>query len=301
MPNLREAMEFSLTDSAEATLQMAVDLSPFWVAHGLIGEGRRWLDRALAATPHVPTFQRVYALYYASVLASLQSDVQTATALSEEAKALVEQDARPAAHALVAVAEGFATLLNGDPDGAREILESAVDACEDLAPRAAGLLLLGRAHEVRGDMVEALACDEKVLALAESHGESVFRSMASWSVGLESWRQGDHRRTSMMLTRGLRLAQQLNDVRTAASCLEVLAWISAANGEPIRAAVMMAAADAVGRASGNWAFVFPDLPVFHQECVDRVRDAITAQEFGVACAEGRSMSLNDAVAYALAT
>jgi tetratricopeptide (TPR) repeat protein len=168
-------------------------------------------------------------------------------------------------------------------------------------PRAAALLLLGRAHEVRGDMAEALACDEKVLALAESHGESVFRSMASWSVGLESWRQGDHRRAAEMLTRGLQLAQQPNDVRTAASCLEVLGWIAAEDGEPVRAAVMMAAADAVGRAVGNWAFVFPDLPVFHEECIDRVRDAITPEEYEVASAEGRSMSLNEAVAYALAT
>jgi serine/threonine-protein kinase PknK len=80
----------------------------------------------------------------------------------------------------------------------------------------------------------------------------------------------------------------------------VLAWIAAEDGEPVRAVVMMAAAEAVGRSVGNWAFVFPGLPAFHEECVDRVRDAISADAYEAASAEGGSMRLNDAVAYALA-
>jgi non-specific serine/threonine protein kinase len=51
MPNLREAVKFSLTNSPEAAAGMAAGLSPFWIAHGLVGEGRRWLDQALARTP----------------------------------------------------------------------------------------------------------------------------------------------------------------------------------------------------------------------------------------------------------
>ena len=52
LPNLREAMEFSLSEpgtaSAEAGLQIATALFPFWLSRGLLSEGRRWLDRALA-------------------------------------------------------------------------------------------------------------------------------------------------------------------------------------------------------------------------------------------------------------
>src|SRR5829696_8030096 len=76
MPNLREAVEFSMANSPEAAAGMAAELSPFWIAHGLVGEGRRWLDQALARTPPEPTYERVEAIYYASVLASLQGDVQ---------------------------------------------------------------------------------------------------------------------------------------------------------------------------------------------------------------------------------
>ena len=48
------AVEFSLTDSPETACRMAVDLALFCVSHGLLGEGRRWLDRALAGTPGDP-------------------------------------------------------------------------------------------------------------------------------------------------------------------------------------------------------------------------------------------------------
>jgi non-specific serine/threonine protein kinase len=300
MPNLREAIEFSLIDSPGAALQMAVDLSPFWIAHGLIGEGRRWLDRALAATAEEPTLQRVYALFYASGLAGLQGDVHNAAVHSEGAQALVEHNTDPAALALVAVADGFVTLLSGDPDRACERLETAVDSCNDLSSRAGALLLLGWAHELRGQMVEALAYLEKVLALAESHGESVFRSMASWSIGLEYWRQGEHANAAKILKRGLQLSQQLNDARTAASCLELLAWIATEDGQPVRAAVMMSAAETIGHTVGNWAFVFRDRRVFHDGFADRLRSALTAEGYEAAAAEGRSMSLNDAVAHALA-
>ena len=91
MPNLREAVEFSLTNSPEAAAGMAAELSPFWISHGLVGEGRRWLDQALARTPPEPTYERVEAIYYASVLASLQGDVHKAAARAREAQEVAEQ------------------------------------------------------------------------------------------------------------------------------------------------------------------------------------------------------------------
>jgi non-specific serine/threonine protein kinase len=300
MPNLREALEFSLVDSSRAAAPMAVDLSPFWVSRGWLGEGRRWLDRALAATPPESTVQRVEAIFYASLLASLQGDVGVATDRAREVARVVERMADPAAHALAAIADGFAALLGGDPDRACRRLEAAVDRCPDLATRAAALILLARTHELRGDMVEALAWNQRMLALSESHGESLCRSVALWGIGIESWRRGDHRLAAEMVKSGLQLAQHLDDARTVASCLEVLAWIAAEDGKPGPAVVMMSAAETVGSAVGNYAFLYPNLPVFHEKCVDRVRDAIDEKAYEAARAEGRSLRLDDAVAYALA-
>jgi serine/threonine-protein kinase PknK len=304
MPNLREAVEFSLTNSPGPAAGMAADLSPFWIAHGLVGEGRRWLDQALARTPPEPTYERVEAIYYASVLASLQGDVQEAAARTREAQEVADlmagQLADPAAHALVAIADGFAGMLGGDPDRACRRLGEAVDACGNLTVRASAQLLLARAHEIRGDAAEALAWNQKVHALAELHGESVYRSWALLGIGLDSLLKSDRDHAADVFKQGLRLAQQLDDRRTAATYIEALAWIAAGGGNPARAVALMGAAETVGRAVGNYVFLFPNLPVFHEECDRRARDALDVGKYDAAREEGRSLSFDDAVAYALA-
>jgi serine/threonine-protein kinase PknK len=95
------------------------------------------------------------------------------------------------------------------------------------------LVLLARAHELRGDADAARACNQRVLEASEAHGESVFRSGALWSIGIESWRNGDRERATELPKRQLQLAQQLRDARTAASYLEVMAWINAEDGKPV--------------------------------------------------------------------
>ncbi|MEV0031581.1 protein kinase [Nocardia sp. NPDC050793] len=299
LPNLREAIEFGLTDSPDIVSRMASDLGMFSATRGLVGEGRRWLDRALAATPREPTFERVVALYNAGALACDQGDLQAAGAIVHQARELLERLTDPVASALVDIAEGFMALVGGDADRACRLVEPAVERCEDLAGRAAALVILGRAHQSRGDAEAALACNRRVLELSEAHGESVIRSWALWSVGIESLRRGDRERAAELLEQGLQLTHRLRDARAAASYLEVLAWKAAEDGKPTPAAVMMAAAETTSGAVGNYAFLFPDLTAFHQECDRRVRSAIDEQTYVVAREKGRSLSLGDAVAYAL--
>jgi non-specific serine/threonine protein kinase len=88
-------------------------------------------------------------------------------------------------------------------------------------------------------------------------------------------------------------------VRTTASYLEVLAWITAEDGRAVSAAVLLAAAHALGGAVGNYASLFPDLPVFHRECEERIRAAIDADARRAAWEQGRSLRIDDAVGYAL--
>jgi serine/threonine-protein kinase PknK len=160
--------------------------------------------------------------------------------------------------------------------------------------------LLARAHEIRGDEAEALAWNQKVHALAESHGESVYRTWALLGIGLDSWLRHDRHQGANVFKQGLRLAKHLDDRRTAATYIEALAWIAAEEGKPARAAALMGAAETVGRTVGNYVFLFPNLPVFHEECDRRTRDALDAHAFEAAHEEGRSLRFDDAVTYALA-
>ena len=128
----------------------------------------------------------------------------------------------------------------------------------------------------------------------------MYRTWALLGIGLDSWLRGDRHHGANVFKQGLRLAQHLDDRRTAATYLEALAWIAAEDGKPARAVALMGAAETVGRAVGNYVFLFPNLPVFHDECDRRARDALDPEAYAAAREEGRSLGFDDAVAYALA-
>jgi predicted ATPase len=296
--NVREALEFMLSEDSLTALGVTAALSPFLVSRGLLGVGRRWLDEALATAPHGPTTERIEALYNACLLAGLQGDPSTGAARARELQALVEHVAEPAAQRSADIAGGFTALFGGDLSGACEILENAVDACGDLM-RLEALQVLAWAHEFRGELAEALGCYQKILALTETHGESVSRSYALWGSGIVEWRAGDCDGGVKLLKEGLGLARELNDRRTSASCIDALAWIAGETGQPSRAVVLMAAAKALRRAVNSSFVVFPKLLEYKADCERRAREALDADAFEAAHQEGGSLSFDEAIAYAL--
>ena len=64
----------------------------------------------------------------------------------------------------------------------------SLDEVDEPALRAAAMVLLGWSLEFRGEIGRALIWQEKALALAESHDESVYRGYALWSLGVGWWR-----------------------------------------------------------------------------------------------------------------
>ncbi len=73
--NLRAALAWAIdSDEAEVALRLAAALWRYWEIHGHIGEGRRWLDRALTQADGVVPAVHARALYAAARLATLQVD-----------------------------------------------------------------------------------------------------------------------------------------------------------------------------------------------------------------------------------
>jgi non-specific serine/threonine protein kinase len=297
--NIRAALEFSLTDSPQTALDIAGTIHPFGIARGVLTETRRWLDRALAATPSEPTVDRIRALYGATMIAVLQADLSAATARVAEGRALVEQMADPHAHAMTSIADGLTALVSGEFDSACARFDDALNTVADPTLQVAAMLLLGWALEFRGEMGRALIWQEKAHALAESHGESVYREYALWSLGIGWWRHGKPDRAEQLLKDALRMTQLVDDPRQAGASLEGLAWIAAEKGDSRRAVVMMAAAETLVHAVGASTVFLPHLLVFHEECERRTREALGAKEFEAARQEGCSFSVADAITYAL--
>jgi non-specific serine/threonine protein kinase len=195
----------------------------------------------------------------------------------------------------VAIGDGFTAITAGQLDHACDCLKDATDERNSPMARAAGLLTLGWAHELRGEAGPALASYEEALALCESHGESMYRMLALLSVGVAKWRHGEPDSAIALVRHSLELARLVNDRRTAADSLETLAWIAGQADNPRVAAVMLGAAAKLARAVGSISVPFAHLFVHHDECEDRARMALGTEEFDAAHQEGYSLNFDDAI------
>jgi predicted ATPase len=295
LPNLREALDFSIFEGGQDALDFAADLYQFWFLRGPFNEARRWLDRALASAPNEPTTARARAIYAACMIASTQGDISAATALVTEGRELVQQTADPLARAAVAIGDGFTALATGQLDHACACLQDAIDERIGPTMRGGALVILGWAQELRGESVTAVASYEAALALSESHGESMYRMLALLSMGGAKWRHGESGNAVQLVRQSLELARLVNDRRTAAYCLETLAWIAGAADNPRTAAVMLGAAAGLANAVGSTSVPFAHLVVHHDECEDRARSALGTDVFDVAHQEGSLLGFHDAI------
>lgn len=298
MPNVREALEFSLSENGETALAIVADLYPIWIIRGMLSEGRRWLERALASTPREPTRQRVKALCGAAAIAELQGDLAAGKALVADARGLAAEVNDPQLQGDVDIADGFTALVDGEFDRASACLENALSATSDPIVQTAAALLLGLDLGLRGDSGQAVRWQEKALALSKSRGDLVLRGSVLWSIGVGLWRARQAARAEQLLKDALRAAEPANDLHVAA-CLEALAWIAGERHHDRRAAVLMAAADALGRAAATPPVPLPHLKVFHAECERRACDALGEADYEAARKQGAVLTFEEAVAFAL--
>jgi non-specific serine/threonine protein kinase len=303
-PNLRAALEFCLTEPGEAEtgLRMATALHWYWLTRGLFSEGRQWLERALAQQAPPATTARVNALYNAAMLAGFQCDIPSASALVKQARDLAEQlgDARArtlATHA-AAVLAMFSSDLPRAVAGFQEVLD--VYRVEgNLLRQLEALSWLALASGLLGDTARAVACHEEMLAVTEPRGEVWFRSYSLYYLGIAVWLRGDSRRAAGLLEQSLRLKRLVDELLGTVWCLEALAWITAEEHDPRRAANLLGAAESLSQAMGTPPAIFPDLLAYHEQCERQARQALGEQAFQTAFHHGKSLSVEDAVAYAL--
>ncbi|MFC9358326.1 protein kinase [Rhodococcus sp. NPDC057014] len=304
-PNLREAMEYGLStaaDSADAGLEIATALYPFWVSRGLLREGRRWLDRALAVEGEHDTALRVKALHSAAILASRHEDLERAAELIDEGRVLAETRGSAFDRALMRQADGAQAVHAGNPQHAVSSFTEALQVLRgegDLFAHVASLHALGLAHEILGHAEAATRCLDEAIRITESHGESVYRGRSSLTLGLVMWREGDRDRAVLLLRRGLELARAVDDPFGATWCLEILAWISCRENDFHRAAVLLAAAEMLRQRVGTSIVQIPDLTESHRECELVARRSLGARAFETASREGEALGFTAAASYAL--
>ncbi|MGY5310527.1 protein kinase domain-containing protein [Nocardia gipuzkoensis] len=302
LPNLRQAIEFSLAGEGEHALRIAHALFPFWLLRGRTSEGRRWCDRALSRSSGAPNADRAKALVAAVMLAATLGDFEAATCRLQELRVLAERTTEPMSGALLAYADGFIALICGDPVRASALMKDAIDtfgARGELTTHSRALLALGLAYALQGDTPQAFARIEQALAIADSHGETVYQSYVLGVKGLTHWLQGEPERAVHYLKEAVHLSQLVIDPIVAAICSEVLAWIAAEQGDARRAAVLLGIAEQLGRSLGGSGIVFSALSKYHEKCEHRAVELIGTRAYEAERRNGSAMSFDAAIDFVL--
>ncbi|WP_345443739.1 LuxR C-terminal-related transcriptional regulator, partial [Actinoallomurus vinaceus] len=299
--NIRIALDYCLSapEEVDAGLAIASRLRFYWIAAGLLHEGRRWLDALLGNDSASPA-ARAAGLCVHARLAVLQSDFAAAGPMLDKSRALADPVEDPVTFAQCQYVAGLAALIRHDLGGAVTLLEDSLARHRELghpAGVANSLMYLATAYSLIGRSEEAVALFDECRRLCEARNDRWFCSYTLSVLGIEVWRQGDLKRAAELEQQAIRLKQPFDDRLGVALCVDVLAWIAADEGDPERAARLLGALREFWRLVGGPPFGY--LEEYHEDCETAVRDHLGTERFDALFREGCDMSLDRATAYAL--
>jgi non-specific serine/threonine protein kinase len=300
-PNLRAALAW-LEDQGDGPrlLLLAGALWSFWHEHAHYGEGRRWLEAALARGREAPAADRLRAMVGASTMAWYQTDIPAARQWNERALALAREVGDRKIEALSLSNLGAQAAESGDLDRAVANFEAGLAlarAVGDGNATVAALHNLACATWLRGELALAVERHAEGLALAREHGVSWLVPALLNGIGFATADQGDHRRAIAAFQEALTLGQARGNLGDVIDSLEGLAMVGAELGESGRAVRMLAAADAL-RAEIAKAHV-PTESAYFAPILNDLRQALGVKRFRAAWAEGRTVAQQEAIAEAL--
>jgi predicted ATPase/transcriptional regulator with XRE-family HTH domain len=290
------------TGDAATRLQIAGTIWPFWYIRGHLGEGRVWLERALADGEDAPAWLRERALFAASVLAQGQADYHMSVAFAEASLATADHigDLRgvAAAHFML----GMETQGTGDYALAVARLEEALVEWRQVGDPAwvgATLTQLGEAVFGLPDLDRAAALHEEALVVLRESGGPWYTSVTLACFGNVVLEQGDLVRAEDLLRESLTLARDFDDNWFVGYTLASLAIVAERKRQLQRAARLIGAVDGVCDRIQAPLLQIPAQAARYEHTIDAVRAQLGDEAFAAARAAGRAMSLAEAISEAM--
>jgi predicted ATPase/DNA-binding XRE family transcriptional regulator len=300
--NLRAALSWTVERGHdEAGLRLSVALRRFWSVRGYLEEGRRWLETALSACPSPEPSVQARALHGIGSMALEQGDRTLADRVLRESLALRRglNDKGGIAASLQGLAE--VALWARDYGRAATLCAESVALrreIDDEQGLTTALNISGLVETLRGDYERAVALHEEGLTVARRAGDTWAIAVHLDNLGWATLGRGDRERAARLFREALKLNSELGEKWLSADCLDGLARVASLQSSPVRAARLWGAAKTSSETIG--ALAAP----LDQSAYDRHVAAARAQldegAFDAAWAEGRSMTYERAVAYALA-
>jgi predicted ATPase/class 3 adenylate cyclase len=302
--NLRSALAHSIDSGDTATAcHLCGVLHFFWLLRGDTTEGRLWGRRVLALDPVEPEL-RESAVGTVGHLALWQGDLEDARRYVSEQLALSQllRDAGRLMDAWTSV--GQLAMAEGDLERAEEAFKRSRESAKgvrgnDYPWRSQSVALnnLGWLFLCKGELHDAAFVLNEGLERARTEGSRQMESVLLNNLARIELERGAFARMRALIHRSLAGAAPLPDKPTVVECLELEALVAAATGQALRAAHLFGAAE-VHR---EWRAIDPQLTQLpHAEHLDAARVEVGDVAWSLAVEQGRGMTLNEAVAYALA-
>jgi tetratricopeptide (TPR) repeat protein len=297
--NLRAALRHLLdAGEAESVASLIDSVWAFWMMRGLLEEGRRWTDAALKRSAILAPAVRAHLLATQGEFLRFQGRFDEAIASKNEAAAAARDlgDRPLLAATLHDLGEVYLQLR--DHERSRQFHEEALSLRQEDGSRlgiAHALIGLADLALVEGDLARARTLYEQILDAGRESGELDFEAGALISLGDIARREGDSALASRLIHDGLSVASRLGSVfrlLQGVVALTLLAWTQA---QPQRAATLLGASDQLREQSGYQVLAEFDTDAQLSEIRAHVQSAGLEHAF----AEGRAMTLDEAVAYAL--
>lgn len=279
LPNLRCALEYSLTEPDEAHLgqYLAGALWFYWVGCGRLSEGRHWLERSVELDGDRDQ-SRLKALWVLGYVAVLQGDAVPALSALQECREEAERSENAVAVAYAEHRTGCLALVTDDMTRAETLLRSALDRYHEIGELNSNVLMgqveLAMALAFQGDLPGAVKLCEDVRRVCEDHGERWALAYALYVLAYEAQVGGDQVRARDLLRQSLGIAHTFHDLLGAVLAVELLALVTAVDGDPAEAALLQ------GAASRMWPSV--GLPLFGSAYYNAPHDRCAALAQGAA-------------------
>jgi predicted ATPase/DNA-binding CsgD family transcriptional regulator len=301
--NLRAALDYAFAagDMDAAAASLATDLYGYWQISGLLGEGRRWMTKALDRFPQ-PSPERAWALVMTGILATLQGEIPDAFAVLDEGIPMAEDlgealtAARGYGHRTLAC--GFAGLLE-QAMAAGTIAAERAAAISDAPGLAA--LDVEMALVYFGSGEPQLSIERCAQGLARFRPGSRERWMQGWLncyTGVAEFMLGSLEDSAATLRTALAMKYELGDSVGMAYCLETLGWVAAAWERHDRTAWLLGAADALWDRVGRRLSGDAALEQFRQQAAKSANDGLGTARYAALYNRGARDTLSHVIALA---
>jgi tetratricopeptide (TPR) repeat protein len=281
-------------------LRLVQALTLFWYEHGHATEGRRWLQRALdlaSANGGAPLAGVTHGL---GVLMDTQGEPDAARRLFERSLAIWRELGDRDMQARELNSLGIAHHRLGDLEVARSLLAESLAIARDIGNPvrlASALTNLGQLESAAGHFNRAIEALQEALTIDYDQGDLLGVALDYQSLALVSLRAGRPGEARDLLSGTFDYVASSGNIPFVAHILELSAAITAALGNPLRAARLAGAEHAIRQQSGM--LVSEKEAAILEQQLGPARDTVPLHEWNAELAAGRLLSQQEAVALLL--